>query len=493
MAKPLVHLAIIDAVMAVVPGAFIIVNDQGKITQIRMSSSLRPILKHCIQCNFERCLKMVFGIETASTIISAYSACLDTQSLTDVVRVKHCTSHGFAEYLEWEFAPINDGNGVVVFIKDVTESVLIEEEFISMSEQYESVNRERCVAMTNLDFHLMDLEQAHKKVAALYRITSIVQRTVNEREVLGEILDGITRELGFSNVAIMLLDDNTNELRVTAFRGQFDPSIKVRLGQGITGTVAQSRELIYVEDVSNDPRYIESRHKCMSEVAVPLIVQDRVVGVLNIEMDDGRTLQTYDLDLLRSLASQIAITIAHANHVAAVEMQAITDGLTGLYNYRYFRAMIDQEFKRALRYKRPLSLIMMDIDYFKNYNDRNGHRAGDEALRVISRIISNHCRDVDFAVRYGGEEFAIILPETKGEEAVILAERLRQSIADHCFNNEELQPNGNVTISIGVASYPNDACSVEELIDHADSSLYQAKICRNMVVIYNKKNHDNQS
>lgn len=477
--------AVTDAVTSVVPGAFIVVNADGKIMHVCLSNvARRHTLKHIKNRDFKRCLKLIFSDESTRIIFDAYYYCIQNKTSSDVIRIKHVTVNGLIEYFEWKIVAVANGSGVVVFIHNTTESVLIEEEFTSMSEQYESVNRDLCVAMSSLDFHLMDLEQAHKKVAALYRITSIVQRTVNEHEVLEEILDGITRELNFNNVAIMLLDENTNELRITAFRGQLDSTISVPVGSGITGLAAQSRELIYVENVKDDPRYIESGNNCLSEVAVPLIVQDKVVGVLNIDIDDGRTLQSYDLDLLRSLASQVAMTIAHANHVATIELQAITDGLTGLYNYRYFRAILDQEFKRATRYKRPLALIMIDIDYFKQYNDKNGHRAGDDALGIVASIMRSCCRDVDFAVRYGGEEFAILLPETHINEAAVLAERLRQSVANYHFHNEETQPNGTLTISLGVAGYPTDSSSVLELIDHADTALYLAKVSRNKVCYY---------
>lgn len=479
--------AAIEAVLSVVPGALITITGDGSLSKIYISTSERPILKHFKNSDFKRWIKLIFDPVAADEILNAYNFCVKDKCPSEIVKIKHLTLRGLTEYLEWNFIPVQDGRGAIGFIHNITESVLIEEEFTSMSEQYESVNRELCAAMSSLDFHLMDIEQAHKKVAALYRITSIVQRTVNEREVLEEILDGITRELGYDNIAIMLLNEYTNELEITAFRGELDPSIKVKFGQGITGMAAQNRELVYIEDVRNDSRYINLGNNCIGEVAVPLIVQDKVVGILNIDINEGRTLQQYDLDLLRSLASQMAMTIAHANHVATVELQAITDGLTGLYNYRYFRAILEQEFKRSIRYKRPLVLIMLDIDYFKNYNDKNGHRAGDEVICKVAMLIKKHCRDVDFAVRYGGEEFAILLPETERKDALILAERLRTSIADCYFDNEENQPNGKLTVSVGIAGYPDDAAGALELIDNADKALYRAKIYRNTVCAYNKK------
>lgn len=486
MNEELIYTSMINAATSAIPVGFLALNADGAITHLYSAKPFKPVSMRCIGRNFKRCLNLVFGLETAETIYMAYRECFSSRAPVDLVRIKHITSRGLFEYLDWKFMPVDNANSIIVFVHNITESVLIEEEFTAMSEQYESVNREYCVAMSNLDFHLMDIEQAHKKVAALYRITSIVQRTVNEQEVLEEILDGIIRELGFSNVSIMLLDEVSQELEITAFRGQLNTDVRIPLGKGITGFAAQNRELIYVEDVFSDPRFIDGGNKCTSEVAVPLIVDDRAVGVLNIDINDGRTLQPYDLDLLRSLASQVAMTIDHASHVAKVEMQAITDGLTGLYNYRYFRTLLDQEFKRAMRYKRPLAMIMIDIDYFKHYNDNNGHRQGDEALFTVAHLIKQCCRDVDFAIRYGGEEFAVLLPETDIREACIMAERLKSLIANNHFPNGESQPNGKLTISVGVAGFPHDASNILELIDHADTAMYQAKQCRNTICLFDK-------
>jgi len=483
--EELLYTSMINVATSSIPVAFLAINSENEITHLYLSKPFKPILVRCIGQSFKRCLNLVFGLETAGMIYEGYHECFIKRAPIDLVRIKHTTSRGLFEYLDWKFVPVDNTNSVIIFVHNITESVLIEEEFTSMSEQYESVNRELCIAVSNLDFHLMDIEQAHKKVAALYRITSIVQRTVNEQEVLEEILDGITRELGFSNVSIMLIDEVEQELKLTAFRGNLDTGVRIPLGKGITGYAAQYREVIYVEDVSSDPRFIDGGNGCISEVAVPLIVDDRAVGVLNIDINDGRTLQPYDLDLLRSLASQVAMTIAHANHVAKIELQAITDGLTGLYNYRYFRTLLDQEFRRSSRYKRPLALIMIDIDYFKHYNDNNGHRQGDEALSKVANLIKQCCRDVDFAIRYGGEEFAVLLPETDIKDACIIAERLRSMIAGHDFPNGESQPNGKLTISIGVSGFSHDAGSIFELIDHADTAMYQAKQCRNSVCLFN--------
>lgn len=154
---------------------------------------------------------------------------------------------------------------------------------------------------------------------------------------------------------------------------------------------------------------------------------------------------------------------------------SVTDGLTGAYNHRFFYKKLSEEAGRASRYNRPFSIIMSDVDYFKRYNDANGHMAGDAALKGIVFCLQKGLRKEDILARYGGEEFAMILPETGKAEALIAAERLRRFVEAEPFHNARAQPNGNVTISMGVASYPDDAQDASGLIAAADRALYAAK------------------
>lgn len=486
MSQISLYTAMLNMAIDTTPSAFIATDMLGNITHVYISKQSQHKLQYLLGQNVFRVSRLIFGGDRAEQIIENWQKCVTERNPSEINRFEHITSHGLPEYLEWRFTAQPNIDKVIIYIRSTTESVLIDEEFVCFTEQHESVNRELCIAISNLDFHLMDLEQARKKLAALYRITAIAQKTVNEHEVLEEILDGITRELGFTNAAILLLDENTQELKARAHRGYPD-GICIPIGKGITGYAALHRELVYVPDVTRDERYISGAASGVSEVAVPLIVDDRVIGILDVESSQEKILQDYDLDMLRSLASQIAMTIDHATHVSKVEVQAITDGMTGLFNYRHFQTILEREYKRATRYNRMISLIMIDIDHFKTYNDTNGHLQGDETLRKVAALIKSSCRDVDFAVRYGGEEFALLLPETSVEEAQSIAERIRQSIAQYPFANREKQPNHCLTISLGIANYPTDATSVLELVDHADAALYQAKhSTRNCVCLYRR-------
>ncbi|MFQ5602519.1 MAG: diguanylate cyclase [bacterium] len=154
---------------------------------------------------------------------------------------------------------------------------------------------------------------------------------------------------------------------------------------------------------------------------------------------------------------------------------AITDGLTGLYNYRYFKEQLLQELNRARRHKLNVSLVMIDIDHFKCYNDKNGHPAGDLVLKNIAKLLRDNVRNIDLAARYGGEEFCLVLIETNKPSAKIVAEKIRRLVEEFTFDYEEFQPQGKITISTGLATFPDDAQEFDGLVEKADNRLYQAK------------------
>lgn len=168
-----------------------------------------------------------------------------------------------------------------------------------------------------------------------------------------------------------------------------------------------------------------------------------------------------------------------------LKQMALTDELTKVYNHRYFQMRLQEEISRAHRQGHLVSLMMLDVDFFKQYNDLLGHQAGDEALRQISQILKDNVRIMDAVARYGGEEFAIILPDTGSEQAAMVAHRIRLAVAEYPFAGREEQPGGQVTVSIGIATYPNNADNRHDLIAKADEALYRVKRERkNSVQIY---------
>ena len=235
-------------------------------------------------------------------------------------------------------------------------------------------------------------------------------------------------------------------------------------------------------------------------LVVPLATKGDVQGWLEISSPDPRAFESDEVELLQVLANQAAATLDNTRLYAALAQQAITDGLTGLYNHRFFYERLRDEVVRARRYELPLSVLMMDLDDFKTYNDRFGHPAGDGVLRRVAEILRAQLRvSVDIAARYGGEEFAIILPhtETGGAEqvgrrlnahmrrdardlatprgALVAGERVRHSVEEEEFPGGRPDETAHVTISVGVASMPAHALQAEDLVNAADKALYQAK------------------
>ena len=161
------------------------------------------------------------------------------------------------------------------------------------------------------------------------------------------------------------------------------------------------------------------------------------------------------------------------------------DGLTGLYNHRYFREAFEKEIARSERHGHAISLIFIDIDHFKNYNDTHGHLAGDEVLRGLSRLIEERCRASSVVARYGGEEFVILVPETDKPGALTLGDAIRRAVEEYPFAGEDGQPLGRLTLSLGVSTYPEDGTDGQTLVNHADMALYQAKRKgRNRIVVW---------
>ncbi len=246
--------------------------------------------------------------------------------------------------------------------------------------------------------------------------------------------------------------------------------------RGIAGRCIQSRQTQFVRDVSKDPAFLRAALDIESEICVPIIKDDHVLGVINVEAEPGQPLSEDDLAVLNALSGPVGVAIENAQLHADVKQLALTDGLTGLYNRRAFDQVLESELARAALINHPVSLIIIDMDSFKEYNDQYGHPAGDERLKSVAEMLRYQLRSPDFVARYGGEEFTIILPNTSKQNALILAERLRSLAASRA----PVPPGGGTpaagyTFSMGLATYPDDSLTAAGLLQLADQAELKAK------------------
>lgn len=326
------------------------------------------------------------------------------------------------------------------------------------------------------------------------RITTLSEAS----QIYSEILRKAVEVLGAERASLLTLDEQSQLL---TFRESFGLSEEViqtehlRPGEGIAGTVFERGEPLLVPDVNQlavtaENMWILERVRYKSDTArsfisFPIRIGDRRIGVLNLT---GHGYNNADLKWLDSIIPHAAAALdrIHLREQAdRFQLMSITDPLTGLVNRRYLDERFAEELKRSQRYYYPLSLLMIDIDAFKSYNDTWGHQAGDEVLRAVAQSIRGSLRNFDVAARYGGEEFCIVLPETDAPAAAVLAERLRAQVAAD-FGSDNPHIHRAITISIGVASLSHGLHTTRQITQAADEALYKAKNQgRNCVVVYN--------
>ncbi len=322
------------------------------------------------------------------------------------------------------------------------------------------------------------LRRRNDELQILYETIRDVTSTLAVEQVLERLLERTLCHLS-AEIGSILLMASDSRLRIFAARGLPEHVVKeteMSLGQGISGFVAESGRSLIVRDVERDDRFRRRNHEryyTRSLISAPVILNDTVMGVLNVNNKCNReTFGDDDLNLLEAIAGHAAVGISNARQYEETLKRAQRDALTGLAHHGHFYEALEREVERAQRYGRELALVMLDIDRFKSYNDRFGHRAGDEALVQVARTISADSRAHDLVARYGGEEFAVILPETSLGGAVAFAEKLRESVARAGFGADGSE---ELTASIGVAAGRHEGESAAALVEAADEQLYRAK------------------
>lgn len=319
--------------------------------------------------------------------------------------------------------------------------------------------------------------QEHLQVMTILQsVSHTVTSSLELNEILHNVIELLQVSFGYTNISIYLLEDDI--LRLGAQLGYPENMIiyQIPVIAGIGGKAIRTRETQFIQDVRQDPTFLRASQDIQSEICVPLLKKDNVLGILNVESNGEVLLTEKDVNLLNAVSGPLAVAIDNARLHAEVKTMAMTDAVSGLANRRAFDEMLTIELTRASRYGHPLSLIILDLDAFKEYNDKYGHPAGDVRLHEIGDLLKENVREPDIAARYGGEEFAVILPNTTKAGAIRLAERLREAAeakADHQHRNGTAI--SGYTISLGVATYPEDATTVKDLLLAADNAELTAK------------------
>jgi diguanylate cyclase (GGDEF)-like protein len=321
------------------------------------------------------------------------------------------------------------------------------------------------------------------EVAVFQELGKALTSSLQLDQVLSTIMEKIDEFLRPDNWSLLLLDESKQELYFELAIGKASPALKdvrIKMGQGIAGWVAQHGEAVIVPDVSKDTRFFsqvdeKTKMETRSIVAVPVRFRDTCLGVIElINCVGSEGFQNRDLKLLEALADFAAIALENARHVKRIHELTIKDDCTNLFNARHMSSILETEIYRSRRYNYEFSLVFIDLDFFKRVNDTHGHLAGSRLLGEIGDALKSSCRLIDFAFRYGGDEFVILLPQTPKDNALVVARRLHKMIRESVWLEKE-GLNVRITASLGVSAYPLDSRTKEGVMHLADEAMYLVK------------------
>jgi diguanylate cyclase (GGDEF)-like protein len=310
-----------------------------------------------------------------------------------------------------------------------------------------------------------------RQFAFLNSVSKTAISSEDAEQMLAEIVGHIQKNFRFDHIGIGILDYATKEIEIRAEAGTtaHEKGKKIALGTGIIGRVARTGETALLHGAEGGQ--LQSLLPTSRTVlCMPITYGDTLLGILNVESEEERAISDDDVLVMNTLADLLATALHNSFVFQKLQQQSITDGLTGIKTRRYFWEALSAEWKRASRSGRPFSVVLVDLDKFKEVNDTSGHLEGDLVLARVGRLLENKCRQSNVVARYGGDEFIILMPETSVEQAQILAERLRLWLATDPMLSEH-----KITGSFGVASFPIHGFSAESIIRVADMGMYISK------------------
>jgi diguanylate cyclase (GGDEF)-like protein len=341
-------------------------------------------------------------------------------------------------------------------------------------------------ARTNEEILSGLLEKKLNEIYTHYHISRTIASLLDLQEMLQQVTGTIKKDLAFDRVTVYLKDEQSGKLDLTFSSGLNREGPRVlNIGEGVPGRIVENGEHVHIHDLAlfyetfDDFIHFSGEEKRDgSYIGIALKVHNDTIGVIGMDSPIKYGLGVEDMDFMAILSHQIAAGIEKSLLFEKIQQLSQLDGLTGLYNRRIFQDRLIQEINKRDRTRTPLSLVLLDIDHFKQFNDTYGHQAGDIVLRQLAQIIKSRCRNtsIDICCRYGGEEFAIIMPELDVRKAVLAAERLRSAVENETFSFNADNQEGKVTVSLGVAgTMDGENIEPEDLVKKADEALYLSK------------------
>lgn len=357
-----------------------------------------------------------------------------------------------------------------------------EERVIRTSKTYRDLARDLAEKNDLLERQMGELNRRMSETTTLYEVAKILTSKLDLTDVLTTVMNLAGQLFQAQAYSIRLLNEGAAQLELMAHFGLSEEYCRrgpIPLGASAAGMAALRGEPVQVNDVDTDARLLKGelarQEGLKSLLCMPLLIRERCIGVMTFYHKYTHDFTPDEMQFFTTFAGTVSIAVDNARLYQEKARLAVTDGLTGLYNHKYFHESLALELGRARRYAYPVSLLLLDIDHFKRYNDAYGHQAGDALLRQLALLFRKAARENDFVARYGGEEFAILLPQTDKREALVLAKRLCRKVERHRCEGEEVLPGGRLTVSLGLASFPEDVELAQDLIHMADQALYLAK------------------
>jgi diguanylate cyclase (GGDEF)-like protein len=322
----------------------------------------------------------------------------------------------------------------------------------------------------------------NKELSIFHDVAKALTSSLDLDSILQTIMEKMAEYFRPDTWSLLMVDEQKAELYFAIAVGEASETLKnvrLKVGEGIAGHVAKYGEKLIVPDVSADKRFSKridkmTQWETQSIICVPLKSKLRVLGVIQLVNVDMNHFTEQESFFLQSLCDYAAIAIENARSVERIQELTITDDCTGLYNARHLYKTLESEVYRSSRFGYEFSVLFIDLDHFKQVNDTHGHLIGSKLLAEIGYLIKAQLRLIDFAFRYGGDEFVVLLPQTGKDSALIVARRLRDSLRSSTFCKEE-GLNLNVRASMGLATYPHDAKSPHDIIRQADEMMYMVK------------------